>query len=109
LASSRMRDDINLSTARAAHIRGIAAGFHLEFLDRVRRRTQILRVKRRICIGSTVQQEKVRVRSCSADHHGRALPRSPVEWICRAGLRAKAYVGAGNGKYEINQHAAVER
>ena len=85
-----MRNDIDLSTAGAAQIRGIAACFHLEFFHRVRRRTQILGVERRIRIGSAVQQEKVRVRSCPADHDGRALPGSPVQWIGRAGLRAKA-------------------
>ena len=39
LAGAGMGDDIDLSAARAAHIRGIAACFHLEFFHRVRRRT----------------------------------------------------------------------
>ena len=65
-------------------------------------------VERRIRIGGAVQQKEVRVRSRPADDDSGALPRSPVEWICRASLRAEANVSAGNGEYQINQHATVQ-
>ena len=103
-----MRDDIDLAAAGASHIGRVAARFHLKFLDRIGRRAQVLRIKRGIGICGAVQEEEVRIRPAAADHHGGALPRTPVKRIRGSRLRAKPDVGAGHGEHQVNQHAPIE-
>src|SRR6266403_5114866 len=97
-----MGDDVDLAAARSAHVRGVAAGFHLEFLYGVGRGAQILRVKGGICVGRAVEEEKIGVRAAAANHNRGALSGTPVEWIGRSRLGAKTYVRAGHGEDEVN-------
>src|SRR6266403_829874 len=103
-----MRDDIDLAAAGASHIGGVAARFHLKFLDRIRRRAQVLRVESGIRLCGAVEQEEVSVWTAATDDHGGALTRTPVKRIRGSRLRAKPDVGAGHREYEVNQHAPVE-
>ena len=89
LVGTRVRDNVDLTAACAAHVRRVAAGFHLEFFYRVRRRAQVLGVEGRIRVGRPVQQEKVRIGATAANDNRRALARTPVKRIRRAGLRAE--------------------
>ena len=69
LAGAGMRDDIDLAAACASHIGGVAARFHLKFLDRIGRRAQVLRIKGGIGVCGAVEQEKVRIRAAATDDH----------------------------------------
>src|SRR6266851_6891790 len=73
LIGAGMRDDIDLAAAGASHVRGVAAGFDLKFLDGIGRRTEVLRVEGGIGVCGPVEQEKVRVGASATEDHGRAL------------------------------------
>src|SRR6267154_2619050 len=107
LAGARMGDDVDLAAACSAHVRGVAAGFHLEFLYGVGGGAQILRVEGGVGVGRAVEEEKVGVWAAAADHDCGALSGTPVEWIGRSRLRAKTYVRAGHGEDAITEHSAV--
>src|SRR5258708_9179347 len=81
LTVAKVRDDINLAAAGAAHVRSVTAGFHLKFFTRIGQRTQLLRVERGIGVCGAVEQKKVRVGATATNDHGGALPWTPVEWI----------------------------
>src|SRR5258707_14793055 len=97
-----MRDDIDLAAAGASHIGGVAARFHLKFLDRIRRRAQVLRVESGIRVCGAVEQEKVRVWTAATDDHGGALTRTPVKRIRGSRLRAKPDVVIGGSRPNAN-------
>ena len=84
-----MRHDIDLPTARASHIGGVTARFHLKFFDGIWRRAQVLRIERRIGICGAVEQEKVRIRACPTYHYGGPLPWPPIQRIRGSRLRSK--------------------
>ena len=105
--ASRPRDDIDLTAAGSPHFRGVTAGLHLEFLHRVRRRTEVHGVKCRIGVGRPVQQEIVCVWPVAADAHRRPLAGPPIKRIHVAGLRAVAHMRAGNREHQIDEHAAI--
>src|SRR5882762_2177793 len=109
LAGARMGDDVDLAAAGSAHIRGVAAGFHLEFLYGIGGGAEILRVEGGIGVGRAVEEEKIGVWAAAANHNRGALSGTPVEWIGRSRLRAKTYVGTRHGKDEIDQHSTIER
>ena len=108
LAGTGMRDDIDLAAAGAAHVGGVAAGFHLKFLHGIGRRAEVLRVEGGIGVGGAVEEEIVRVRTGAANHYSGPLARAPVERIGGARLGCESNVSAGNGEHKVNQHAAVQ-
>src|SRR6266404_2524072 len=109
LAGARMGDDVDLAAASSAHVRRVAAGFHLEFLYGIGRGAQVLCIEGGIRVGRAVEEEKISVWPAAADHDCGALSGTPVEWIGRSRLGAKTYVRARHSEDEINQHSPVER
>ena len=106
--ASGASDDIDLPAAGSSHFRGIAAGFHLEFLHRVRRGAETHGIECRVRVGGAVKQEIVRVRPVAADADGGPLAGSPVKRVHVTGLRAVAHVRAGNREHQIDEHAAIQ-
>src|SRR5712672_3976601 len=104
LAGAGMGDDVDLAAAGSAHIRGVAAGFHLEFFYAIGRGAQILRVEGGIGVGRAVEEKEIGVWAAASDDNRGALSGAPVEWIGRSRLRAKTDVGAGDSEDKINQH-----
>ena len=74
-------DDVDLTAARPSHLGRIAAGLYLEFVNRIRRRAEILGIEGRFGVGDAVQQKVIGIRAVSADRDRGALPRPPVERI----------------------------
>src|SRR5689334_16476885 len=107
LIRARMRDDVDLPSAGSSHVGGVTAGLNLEFLYRVGRGTQILRIERGIGIRSSVEQKIVSVGAITSNHYSRALPWAPIKRIGRSGLRAESNMGTGHGEYKIDQHASI--
>ena len=69
MTGAAARYDVDLSSACAAHIGCVTAGFYLELHDRIWRRTEVLRVECRIGIGRAVEQEEVCVRTIAPDYN----------------------------------------
>src|SRR6267142_3833747 len=67
LVRSGSSNNINLASAGASHLSGIASGLHLEFLHRVWRRTEVESVECGISVRGAVQQKIVRVRPVPAN------------------------------------------
>src|SRR5712675_224393 len=88
LAGAGMGDDVDLAAACSAHVRGVAAGFHLEFFYGIGGGAQVLCVESRIRVGGAIEEEKIGVWAAAADHDCGALSGAPVEWISRSGLGA---------------------
>src|SRR5258708_14844224 len=74
LAGAGMRDDVDLAAACSAHVRGVAAGLHLEFLYGVGGGAEILRVEGVIRGGRPVKEETLCVCAAAADHNPGAPP-----------------------------------
>src|SRR5258707_6737139 len=91
--------DINLTAAGAAHFRSVASSLHFEFLNSVRRWTQVKSIERRIGVGSAVQQKIVRVGPVAADADRRALARPPIQRTHVTGLRSVTLVRSRNGEH----------
>src|SRR5262249_43265361 len=78
--------------ARSTHVGGVAAGCDLKFHHRIRRRTEILRVKCRIRIGRAIQQEEIGIRTRAPNHDGRSLSRTPIQRIRTSGPRTAPHL-----------------
>src|SRR5437762_2946519 len=78
LAGAGMGDDVDLAAACSAHVRGVTAGFHLEFLYGIGRGAQVLRVERGIRVGRAVEEKEIGVWAAAADDDRGALSRAPI-------------------------------
>src|SRR5262245_56225442 len=96
LIRARTGHDVDLPTARAAHLGGITSSLNLELLHGVRRRADIEGVERRVCIGRAVEKKVVRVRPISPDTDRRTLSGPPIKRIHITGLRAMTQMRARN-------------
>jgi len=81
LAGAGVCDDIDLTAAGAAHVRGVAAGFNLKFANGVWRGTEILRVECGIGVGGTIEKEKIGVGAATSNDNRGTLAGPPVERI----------------------------
>src|ERR1017187_7642483 len=109
LAGARARDDVDLASTGAAHVRRIAGSLHLEFLHRVRRGTEVLRVKGRVGVDRAIQQKVIGVGAIAANRDGGALPRTPVQRVCFTRLCSKSQVCSRYRQHKVHQHPTVER
>src|SRR5207245_1738275 len=101
--------DIDLPSTRPAHFRGIASGLYFEFLYRIWGWAQIECIERRIRVRGAIEEIIVCVWAVAADTYRRALPRPPIQRIHVARLRTMRLMRARNSKYQVDQHAPVER
>ena len=69
-AGAGMSNDVDLTAACAAHVGGVAAGFDLKLLNRVRRWAEVLGIEGGIGIGGAVEQEEIGIGASAADDDG---------------------------------------
>src|SRR5262249_49017439 len=81
LTGAGVGDDVDLTASGTTHVRGVAAGLYLKFLDGVRRRAEILRVEGWVGVGRAIEQKEVGVGPRAANHHSGTLARPPIERI----------------------------
>jgi hypothetical protein len=86
---SGIRDDVDLSSAGATHVRGVTASLHLKLLNGIGRRAQVLRVEGWISVCSPIEQKEVCVRTPTSKHNCGALSWPPIEWIRLTSLCAE--------------------
>jgi hypothetical protein len=70
LCAATLGHYVDLASAGAAQLGGVASGLYLKFTDSVGRETEILRVERGVGIGGAVDQEIVGVWPVAADAQG---------------------------------------
>src|ERR1700738_3492850 len=109
LIGAALGDDVDLTTASAAHFRGIAAGLHFEFLHGIWGGAEVKCVEGGIGIGGAIEEEIVGGGAIAADADGGALSGAPVEGIHGTRLGAMTDVRARNRENKVDEHATVER
>src|ERR1051325_8351088 len=97
LIAARAGHNVDLTASRASHFTRITSCLSFDFLDSVRRRTEIERIESRICIGGSIEQEVIRIRSIASDTYSGALTGSPVECTHVTSLGTVRFVCARHG------------